>query len=713
MKSWLEFLGVFFLLFFLIPNVSLATDTIKTKTSIPDTVRQFGIFLSYNYNDHNPNFSKLPGIPNCCQGFTNGSGKGLSFALFIEMPLPYSLFGGLRTSFSKLDGWLKEWEQTFIRDGNQIIEGIFEHNLKANIFTFGFEPYVRYYFNFHENLSIFLGGRVAFPFVKNFEQWEQIVEPKDRGIFVDTQSRTRNKYSGDIPKAKPVQTDLHFGLCYDLPINKQKSIILSPFASYHIGLTDVADSIIWKINSFRVGISLKYLPIKIEKPKIEPPKIEYEQKIRFDTIIVENEKVQKTHFATGVEKIDTIITRQDNKIVYNINITRRDTIFRKPKPVANIQINTGTIYLETQFVTQAFPLLPIVFFEFNSDEILDFYKKISKPEEFNYDSLPTKPLELNKQILNIVGYRLKQKPGSKITVVGYTDSTTEKANCELALRRANSIKKYLVEVWKIEPNRINVQTGKEKCYPKNRTITQNDSGFAENRRILITSTDPEILQPIAKRRFLEVLDFKPKILQFNPNNSKLFGIKNWKLEVLAQNNPVLSYSGQGNPFEITENVQEKLIDLLKQNYTLEVLFKLEDIEGNISVDQKTINIINDTNEVEIQRLSLILFDVSSAEIPTNTKNEIKKFLTVNSELTQARIIGYSDILGDQDFNYSLSQKRAEKTLELVKSFDPNIEIIEMKGVGSSTFPPGIFSYSTPAERFLSRTVYIELIKKWK
>ncbi len=95
------------------------------------------------------------------------------------------------------------------------------------------------------------------------------------------------------------------------------------------------------------------------------------------------------------------------------------------------------------------------------------------------------------------------------------------------------------------------------------------------------------------------------------------------------------------------------------------------------------------------------------------KKEIKNFLSVNSELTQARIIGYSDILGDRDFNYSLSQKRAEKTLELVKSIDQNIEIIEIKGVGSSKLPPGINSYSTPAERFLSRTVYIELIKKWK
>lgn len=687
-------------------------DTTKSNFwKFPDTVRQFGVFAGYNFNDHNPDFAKLPSIPNCCKGFTNGSGRGYSFGAFIELPLPHSLFAGLRASGTTLGGWLKEKEYTFIRDENNIIDGIFEHNLKAHIFTVGFEPYIRY--NPFLGFSFYIGGRVAFPFVSKFEQWEQIVEPKDRGVFVDTQSRIRNKYSGDIPKAKPVQTDLHFGVSFDFPLNRFKSFIISPFASFHFGMSDVADSIKWKINSIRLGIALKYLPIKLEKPKIIPPKEEYQRVIQIDTIIVENEQVEKTHFVLGKEIRDTTTNKTPERITYTETVRRIDTLYKKPKPIANISTNTGTIYLETQFVTQAFPLLPILFFEYNSHEITDFYKRIDKPENFNYDSLPTKPIELNKQILNIIGYRLKQKPNSKVTIIGYADSTTEKADCELARKRAMAVQDYLVKVWQIEPERIQIPKGKERCYPRNRTITQNDSGYAENRRVLITSNDPEILQPISKKRFLEILDFKPKILQFDPKNSKLIGIKSWKLEVISNNTPILSYKGEGNPSLVSQEVEDKLVNLFTQNQTLDVIFTLEDNEGNISSDRKQINVINDTNEIEIQRLSLILFDVSSAEIPSNTKTEIKKFLTVNSELTQARIIGYSDILGDRDYNYSLSQKRAEKTLELVKSYDPKIEIIEMKGVGSSTFPPGINSYSTPAERFLSRTVYIELIKKWK
>lgn len=713
MERYLKIVKCFVCLiaFFSIPLHAEFPDSVKNQRSIPDTVRQFGVFGGYNYNDHNPNFAKLPGIPNCCKGFTNGVGKGYTAGVFLEMPLPFSLFAGLRASATKLDGWLKEKEFTYLRDGNEIIEGIFEHNIKANILTLGFEPYIR--FNPLLGISIFAGGRIGFPIVNNFEQWEQIVEPADRGVFVDTQSRIRNKYSGKIPKAKSVQTDIHFGISYDLPLNKLHSVILSPFVSFHFGMSDFADSITWKANTLRIGLAIKYRPIKVEKPVVLPPEEEFHRKIKIDTIVVENEGVLKSRFALGREISDTTITRTKDKIIITEHITRVDTLFKKPKPVAQIEINAGTIYVETQFVTQAFPLLPIVFFDYNSEQITDFYYKIASPEKFNYDSLPTNPLELNKNILNIIGYRLKQYPKAKITIIGYADSTSEKADCELARRRANSIKKYLEDVWKIEPSRLLVKTSKEKCYPRNRTITQNDSGYAENRRIEIKSSDPVILEPISKKRFLELIDFKPKILQFDPKNSKLLGIKSWKLEVKSSTKPILSISGDGNPTLIREDVKDKLLSSFTSSQILDVDFTLEDFEGNVSVDRKQIIVINDTNEIEIQRLSLILFDVSSADIPPETKAEIQKFLTINSELTQARIIGYSDILGDRDFNFSLSQKRAEKTLSLIKSLEPNIEIIEMKGIGSSAFPPGITSYATPAERFLSRTVYIELIKKWK
>ncbi|MCX7879040.1 MAG: hypothetical protein N2517_00035 [Ignavibacteria bacterium] len=674
-----------------------------------DTLRQFGAFLGFGFNDHNPNFQKLPGIPNCCQGFTNGFGTGISAGVFIEMPLPYNLFAGLRTSFSQLNGWLKEHESTWVRLNNNYVSGLFEHNLKSQIDIIALEPYFR--FKVFERFNLFVGGKVGLIVTKKYNQWEELVEPKDRGVFVDTRTRIRNKYSGDIPEIKPVQSDFHFGMGYDIPLDRNKSFFLMPLFSFRFGLNDLVRGIKWKVNTLQLAISIKYVPKTIEKPK--PPEKEYLKRYLIDTIVIENLNIKKTHFVLGIEKIDTTVSDGGNKITIIEKIRRTDTIFKKPKPIATIETNTASIKLETQFVTQAFPLLPIVFFENNSEKILEIYSKIENPTDFNYEKLPVNPFELNKQILNIIGYRLKEKPKSKIKIIGYSDSTSEMADCNLAFRRATSVKNYLIRVWQIEPERIAIHTEKKNCYPKDRTITQNDSGFSENRRIQIISNDPEVLQPISKKRFLEVLDFSPKVLNFDPSKSLTIGVKSWSLKVSTETTILSEHKGIGEPKLISEEINEKIVSLLKENQTLYVEFKLEDDEGNVSIDKKQIAIVNDTNEIEIQRLSLILFKVSSSEIPSAARDEITKFLSVNSELTQARILGFSDILGDRDFNYSLSRKRAEKTMELVKNIDPNIEIIDIKGLGSSQFPPGITSYLTPAERFLSRTVYIELIKKWK
>lgn len=681
------------------------------RTFAVDTVNSYGFFIGNGWNKHLADFQKLPGIPNCCKGFKNGVGNGLSFGAFMEIPLPYGLYAGMRVAYQRLDGWLKEGESTWVRVDKDTVIGLFEHNLKVQYSTLGFEPNVRW--NFLFGASLFLGARVAFPIQKKFQQWELLVQPSDRGVFVDTQSRRRNEYSGDIPDAKSVQADFHFGLEYALPLNKARSLLLVPMFIYRFALTNVVNLLDWKINSYQLQLALRYRPIETIKPKEVKPIDEFERKYIVDTIIVENEHVRNNRFAFGKEKTDSTMVIEPGRIIHKLTISRRDTIYRVPKPVAKITTNRSSIHLSTQFVTQAFPLLPILFYENNSAEINDFYRKIKSADEFNYQNLPTRPLELNREILNIIGYRLNEIPDAKISIFGYADSISEGGDCQLARRRAKSVKDYLTKIWKISPERIYLQIAEENCVPANKTITQNDSGFSENRRVEISSNNPGILEPIARRRYLEILDYEPDTLVFDPTQSRGVGIRNWKIEILRGANPILTFAKGSNLEVINEKIGNTLLDFLSQNEVLTARLTIQDEFGNIATDSKPIKIINDTSEYEIQRLSLILFDVSSAVIPKSKKEEIEKFLMTNSELTQARIIGYSDILGDKDFNFTLSEKRAKNVLDLVKSIDPSIEILEAKGVGSSVLPPGISSYSTPAERFLSRTVYIELIKKWK
>lgn len=701
----------FFALFF--PYSLFSFDTFDAGEGFfqVDSVNSYGVFIGNSWNNHIADFQKLPGIPNCCTGFRSGTGNGHSAGIFMEIPLPLALFAGMRVTFVGLSGWLKEKEYTWVRLQNDTVLGAFEHNLKVQYSTLGLEPNLRW--NLFLGASIIVGARIAFPVEKKFQQWELLVEPADRGVFVDTQTRLRNDYSGSIPEAKSVQTDINLGFEYNFPLDKSNSLLLSPFVTYRFGLTNVANPLNWKINSLQLQLALRYRPVKIPKPIEEKPLEEFEKKYIIDTIIVENDNIRANRFVYGKEIFDTAIVVEQEKIIHKLTISRIDTIFLVPKPIAVILTNTSTIHVSTQFVTQAFPLLPILFFEQNSSYITDFYSQIKNPKEFDINNLPTRPLELNREILNIIGYRLLENPNAKIIIWGYSDSTTEAGNCRLARRRAESVKNYLTKVWNIQSEKIIIRTGETNCIPKERTITKNDSGFAENRRVEITSDDPQILEPVAKRRYIEILDYKPDSLIFDPTRSRISAIKNWKIEVFRGEKPILTYSNNDEFKIIIKEINHNLLEQITQNEVLTARLTITDQAGKTATNFKEIKVISDTSEYEIQRLSLILFDVSSAVIPQSKREEILKFLKTNSELTQARIIGYSDILGDWDFNYTLSEKRAKNTLELVKSFDPNIEILEAKGVGSSIFPPGISSYTTPAERFLSRAVYIELIKKWK
>ena len=71
------------------------------------------------------------------------------------------------------------------------------------------------------------------------------------------------------------------------------------------------------------------------------------------------------------------------------------------------------------------------------------------------------------------------------------------------------------------------------------------------------------------------------------------------------------------------------------------------------------------------------------------------------------------MLGNDEVNRQLSSNRAKNTQSFIKKLEPNALFTDAVCVSAESFPPGIISYFSPAERFLSKTVQIEIIKKMK
>lgn len=109
---------------------------------------------------------------------------------------------------------------------------------------------------------------------------------------------------------------------------------------------------------------------------------------------------------------------------------------------------------------------------------------------------------------------------------------------------------------------------------------------------------------------------------------------------------------------------------------------------------------NRLGDKKIDRYSLILFEFNSTEL--SEKNiEIANFIKQNIQPdSRVLITGYTDNIGDADYNRKLSRSRAEKLSDILgtdKAF--------VRGLGESE---EIYDQSIPEGRFYSRTVEVEI-----
>jgi len=152
---------------------------------------------------------------------------------------------------------------------------------------------------------------------------------------------------------------------------------------------------------------------------------------------------------------------------------------------------------------QLYPLLTYVFFEPNSAVIPARYKRLFSGEtrffaenQFRGSDM----LSVYYNILNVIGKRLQEQPAVRITLVGNLDEvgfgpTSEDNDTTLARRRAESIRQYLRDVWKIAPERIAVvgRTALPERGSNSRNVVSNAE---ENRRVEIVSDDWSMTRPV-------------------------------------------------------------------------------------------------------------------------------------------------------------------------------------------------------------------------
>jgi len=693
------------LLVFLAFSPARAQDTLRPR---------YGVAGGVNINTHSADFRALPGVPNCCPRFTAGSGFGVAAGALAEFPFAFDFLFTLRAEYIDHRALLSEREAvTVIVDGARQ-NGAFEHRVDATISSIGLQPGVAW--RLLDHLFLSAGVRGALLLQRDYQQEERIVEPLDRGTFLDSagtdsHSRVRNARSGELPNSASLLVQPTLGLSYELPLNRRGTLLLVPEVSFAFALTDIVGGVDWRTHGLRAGIALKYSPA--------PKPFRYDTAVARDTVtrdvpwgtaagIALDSRTSET---TQIAEADSIL------VLTSINEHWLRTV-PQPPPMRCAISATGVddngaespaaaLRIEEFLSTTAHPLLNYVFFDPGSATLPSRYTTLTQAQASTFTSDALRgggTLPVYYSMLNIVGQRMQKYPGATLTITGCTmDVAEERGDSALGRRRAETVRDYLVGTWGISPNRLRIEG---RGLPAKRSNPQTSDGQTENRRVELTASSPEILDVLITSDTTRVTS--PPIVRLHPAITSVQGVDRWEVTVAQRGVVLKRFSGTGTPpASLDWDIANDQAHAPRYDGPLQISLNGSSPAGErtgctaalttevVTVAQKRANRAGDYT---IDRYNLILFNVGESGITPNNQrivDMVRSRLTPRSELT---VEGFADRSGNAAGNERLSATRARAAAQALGRADATT-----RGIGESRL---LYPNDTPEGRFYCRTVQI-------
>jgi len=367
----------------------------------------------------------------------------------------------------------------------------------------------------------------------------------------------------------------------------------------------------------------------------------------------------------------------------------------------------SAINVEDVRYNEMFPLVPYIFCNEGGlpDENQQYANFNRVSGNFTLESLPLDAMEVNKNLLNIIAVRMKKFPQAALTITGTTDGKKEASDKSLASVRAEWAKVYLTEQCGIEQARVLV---KSSTLPSRPSALNDPDGIVENRRIELSSNVPDVLAPVlltADNQRVANYD----VVVFYPTVSDST-ITSWTLNIMQAGSTMRTLAGTGRPQPIRWAMRpnELSADQVPVDYDLVVRREDDDsvvIAGSIPVDyissvrKKTENLPDRT----VDKYSLILFDFDKSTLGEENQRILEQMVLPSiSAISRVSIVGYSDRIGNDEYNAKLSRERAESVRAFLQGRARDARFYTM-GVGETT---EVFSNNSPIGRQLSRTVQV-------
>lgn len=676
-----------------------------------------GGYGALNINFHTTDFGTLPGIPSCCNEYNNNSKLGPAFGALVEIPLTRLLRLQFRAGYSTLSGTLLANEtignEPVLDDGPVPTERRrdirVEHSLDASIPLIVAEPALS--FQVFDLLWFTAGMRGAFAMKKTFEQKETLVSP-DGYVFLNG-TAVRNQYSGDIPDAKTFHVHGMFGLGYEIATKTNLRIV--PEVRYYLPLHKVA-SVDWAVQSFQIGVALKYGIYAPVDPTIKNDTI-----YRRDTVVVERPGIREDRVVL-TDRTSSEERNRQGDVEYRVTTVKETYTREVPRAYSpDIQLSAFTtdkdgvavpvrsIRVQELDVIESYPLLPQVFFpEGSADLSQASASRLTADEtrDFRPNELSRDQLDVYRNLLNVVGSRMRSNPKLNITVTGCTSNQgVEQNNRQLAKERADAVKQYLVDVWGVDQGRIGTAS---RLLPANPANPQSADGRQENQRVEIAANDLSTLEPVEFRD--RDLTITPKEVRLRPTVSNGEDIASWNFDLKQKDRSLLVSEDKGQPREVTwtpSATDRNLKDDGPVKASLSVsngLGQSKTASTELPVDYVSLQTIK-SSSVEgkrIERYSLIVFDYNSAQLnPSNQRlmQRVKERIQPDSKV---RITGFADRQGEATYNRELARRRCVEAQRVLGIPDSQVTIDPQ---GSDRL---LYDNDRPEGRSYSRTVQIEI-----
>jgi outer membrane protein OmpA-like peptidoglycan-associated protein len=623
----------------------------------------FGGAVGLNFNNYRGSTQQLNLDLTVPSAFHNGRGVGLYVAPLLEFHRPDTRLGFmLQVGYDGRKGSF-----------NQIITACnCPADLDAKLSYITIEPSLRIA-PFKSDFYLYGGPRFAFNSGKSFK-YELGANPAypDQLVNLPVEADFSNVY-------KTMMT-LQIGAGYDIAVNsqnEQKQAVISPFIALHPYFNQDPRSIeTWNMTTVRVGVALK--------------------------------------FGRG-EKVNTPV-----KVIPVAVVVVPDVKFSVNSP-GNIPV--------ARRVRETFPLRNYVFFDLGSSEIPDRYVLLTKDQvkDFKEDQLEVfKPKKLSGRsdrqmvvyynVLNILGDRLGKTPSANVTLTG---SSMEGKDDGLAM--AESVKKYLINVFGIDANRI-ITAGRIKpIIPSEQAGGTKELELLRtgDRRVSITSDSPALLMEFqsgeyAPLRPVEILGMQEAPLDsyvtFNAQGAR-DAFSTWSLEVRDENNSLQNF---GPYSQERVSIPGKSILGTRPSGDFKVTMVGKQKNGKTIKKEVPVHMVlwKPAENEEGMRFSII-FEINSSDAITMYNKYLTEIVTPKIIKDGTVIIhGHTDIIGDADHNMELSMARANEVEGILKSALTKAGRTDVKfevyGFGEDeVLAP--FNNNYPEERFYNRAVIIDII----